>query len=384
MLIHRIKKLLLVVPGVLGIAWLFAAREGENYGIQVRKHGKVVELHKENHVIRLLARQVKRAPGIYKEFELYRRVLPIVWQNNAEITDFCGNPDAVVWEEMCLKVGVTIESRDGAVWLRKDKRVMILSDRHFIYSVTMAERFDLYFNPLVPREQDGQLILDYSRPGTVQRYTQSGLEFEMASFPEEEEAIEEYFRWYRPQLGDLVFDMGAHCGVSTYKLSKLVGTEGKVVSFEPDPLNYGMLKRNIERHGLKNVVALNIAVAGKTGELPFNCEGTIGSSLASLMMRESVGSTVMVEAVTMNDAFKRWGAPAFCKIDIEGAEIEVLATAQEALSRHPTYLALDTNHPRADGSMTDRPVEAILESYGYDVLSEAAPIMTTWARPKTA
>lgn len=383
MLIHRIKRFLLVVPGVLNLAWCFAARAGKKYGIQVRKHGKVVELHKENHVIRLGPRQVKCAPEIYKRFELYRRVLPIVRQNSLEITNFCDNSDAVVSEQMCLKLGVTIESRGGAVWLRKDKRVMILSDRHFIYSVTMAERFDLYFDPLVPREQDGLLILDYSRPGTVQRYAQSGLEFEMASFPEEEEAIEEYFRWYRPQPGDLVFDMGAHCGVSTYKLSKLVGTEGKVVSFEPDPLNYGILRRNIERHGLENVVALNIAVAGKTGELPFNCEGTIGSSLASLMLRKSVGSSAMVEAVTMNEAFKRWGAPAFCKIDIEGAEIEVLAAAQEALSRHATHFAIDTNHPQADGSLTDRPVEAILRSYGYEAFSEGKPLMTTWARPKT-
>jgi FkbM family methyltransferase len=177
--------------------------------------------------------------------------------------------------------------------------------------------------------------------------------------------------------------MGAHCGVSTYRLSKLVGVEGKVISFEPDPLNYSILKRNIERHGLKNVVAVNIAVAGKTGDLPFNCEGTIGSSLASLMLRECVGSTVMVEAITLNDAFERWGAPAFCKIDIEGAEIDALAAAQDALSRHATYLAIDTNHPQADGSMTDRKVEAILQSYGYDAISEAKPLMTTWARPKT-
>jgi hypothetical protein len=56
----------------------------------------------------------------------------------------------------------------------------------------MAERFELYFDPLVPRKQDGLMILDYSRPGTVQRYAKSGLDFEMASFPEEEEAIEEY------------------------------------------------------------------------------------------------------------------------------------------------------------------------------------------------
>lgn len=376
--------MLLVVPGVLGLAWWWVAQSGKKCNVHVQKKGRFVELRKENHVIRLLNRQVRRAPGIFERFELYRHVLPIVRRNDIEITDFCETPDAALWEEMCLKLGVTIESRDGAVRLRKDKRVMILASRHFVYCVTMAERFDLYFDPLVPVERDGLLVLDYSRPGIVQRYAHSGLEFEMASFPEEEEAIEEYFRWYRPQPGDLVFDMGAHCGVSTYKLSKLVGTEGKVISFEPDPLNYSILLRNIERHRLDNVVAVNLAVAGKKGKLPFNCEGTIGSSLTSLMLRESVGSTVVVEAVTMNDAFERWGPPAFCKIDIEGAEIEVLAAAQEALSRNATHLAIDTNHPQADGQMTDQQVESILQTYGYEVLSEAKPLMTTWARSKMA
>jgi FkbM family methyltransferase len=383
MFVSRVKRLLLVLPGVLNLAWWFAAQEGKRYGIQVHRNGNVVELRKQNHVIRVLPRNVLQASEICREFELYRRVLPIARQDDIEVTDFSANPDAANWEQLCLQRGVTIESRDSTIWLRKGARVMILSTRHFVYSVSMAERFELYFDPLVPRKQDGLMILDYSRPGTVQRYAKSGLDFEMASFPEEEEAIEEYFRWYRPKSGDLVFDMGAHCGVSTYRLSKLVGVEGKVISFEPDPLNYSILKRNIERHGLKNVVAVNIAVAGKTGDLPFNCEGTIGSSLASLMLRECVGSTVMVEAITLNDAFERWGAPAFCKIDIEGAEIDALAAAQDALSRHATYLAIDTNHPQADGSMTDRKIEAILQSYGYDAISEAKPLMTTWARPKT-
>ena len=383
MFISRVKGLLLVLPGVLNLAWWFAAQEGKRYGIQVRRNGKFVELRQQNHVIRVLPRNVREAPEICREFELYRRVLPITRQNEIEVTDFSADPDAAIWEQMCLQRGVTIESRDSTIWLRKGARVMILSTRHFVYSVSMAERFELYFDPLVPREQDGLMILDYSRPGTVQRYAKSGLEFEMASFPEEEDAIEEYFRWYRPKSGDLVFDMGAHCGVSTYWLSKLVGVGGKVIAFEPDPLNYSILKRNIERHGLDNVVAVNIAVAGKTGELPFNCEGTIGSSLTSIMLRESVGSTFMVEAVTLNDAFERWGSPAFCKIDIEGAEIDALAAAQDALSRHATYLAIDTNHPQVDGTLTDRKVEAILKSYGYDAVSEAKPLMTTWGRPKT-
>ncbi len=102
----------------------------------------------------------------------------------------------------------------------------------------------------------------------------------------------------------------------------------------------------------------------------------------SLILRESVGLTVMVEAMTLSDAFERWGVPALCKIDIEGAEVSVLAAAGEVLRRQPTNLALDTNHPQENGEMTDKAVETILQNYGYETYSEANPLLTTWARPK--
>jgi FkbM family methyltransferase len=378
-----VKRAFIEAPGVLDFAWWCSAQIGDRYGIAVRRKGDIAEIRKNDRVIRLRSRQVRRAPEICRHFELYRHVMPVAEENGVEITDFTTNPTGIFLEHLCLKAGVNIERRDDAIWLRKDRRVMILAVRHFIYCPTLAERFDLYFNPLVPREQDGLLILDYSRPGTVQRYARSGLEFEMASFPEEEEAIDEYFRWYRPRPGDLVFDLGAHCGVSTYALSRLAGSAGRVIAFEPDPLNYSILLRNIERHRLTNVLAVNVAIAGKTGQLRFNCEGTIGSGLTSAVGRESVGSTLMVDAVTLADAFEKWGVPAFCKIDIEGAEIEVLEAAKEALTGHATQLAIDTNHPQANGKLTDRPVANILRSCGYQVLSEARPLMTTWARPGT-
>ena len=78
----------------------------------------------------------------------------------------------------------------------------------------------------------------------------NGLEFELSSFPEEMEAISEYFHWYKPSPDDLIFDIGAYCGVTAYHLSRRV-PKGKVYSFEPDPINFELLKRNIERHGLR-------------------------------------------------------------------------------------------------------------------------------------
>jgi FkbM family methyltransferase len=259
--------------------------------------------------------------------------------------------------------------------------VMILAAKHLVYAFDMARNFELYFSPLIPEKREDLLVLDYSRPGIVHRYAKSGVSFEMASFPEEEDAIEEYFRWYRPKAGDLVFDIGAHCGVSSYHLSKQVGPTGRVICFEPDPVNFAILQRNVERHGLTNVRALNLAIAGESGKLAFNSEGTIGSSLQSLLLRESVGSTVTVDAITLSEAFERFGTPAFCKIDIEGAETQAIASAGHAIQESGTFFAVDTHHPKKDGTMTSQEIEYLFRSFGYDATSEACPFWTTWARP---
>jgi len=348
----------------------------------VRRAGDSVELRRGARTLRLASKHVFFARELCRSFERFEHVLPVEKNKCGTVVDFASNPNALTVARLCHSLGAWVESREGAVWLHKDVRAMILAPQHFVYVADMAKKFELYFSPLVPEERDGLLVLDYSRPGIVQRYAKSGLEFEMASFPEEDEAIEEYFKWYRPQEGDLVYDIGAHCGVSTYHLSKLVGAKGRVVCFEPDPGNFAILQRNIRRHALTNVTTVNAAISGTSGKMPFNAEGTIGSALSSLLLRESVGSTVMVDVMTIAEAFGRFGTPAFCKIDIEGAEIEAVAAAGNVIRRSKTAFALDTNHPQANGETTDKAVEVLFRNYGYEVLSETNPLLTTWARPK--
>jgi FkbM family methyltransferase len=262
---------------------------------------------------------------------------------------------------------------------------MRLSSRHFVYAPDLAQHFDRYFAPLVPEVIDGVSVMDYSSP-RLQTYAASGLQFELASFPEEESAIEGYFRWYLPQQGDTVFDIGAHCGVSTYHFSKLVGRGGRVIAFEPDPLNYSLLVRNIARHGLENVTPLKVAIAGSRGSAPFHCEGTIGSGLSRHSSRPSVGSVEVVDTITLADSFEKWGSPTLCKIDIEGAEIEVMsaAAAHQLLRQCGTHFALDTNH-FVHGSLTNTAIEGVFAACGYEVeSSKVEGMMTTWARPAAA
>lgn len=282
----------------------------------------------------------------------------------------------------CYQFGASFRNRGEYLTLRKDRRVLRLATQHFAYAPDVAKNFDLHFSPLVPREENGHLVLDFSKPGLLQTYAGSGLQFEMASLPEEADAIEGYFHWYTPQPGDTVFDVGAHCGVSSYYFSKLVGPCGKVIAFEPDPVNYSFLVRNIERHKLTNIEPVQVAISNMCGSQEFNCEGATGSGLTLQISRPCVGKVVSVETITLQEAFARWGSPQLCKIDIEGAEIAVLKAAMQFLPSTTSNFVLDTSH-LVDGSLTAEKVEAIFQDCGYETLSSNSGMKTTWARPRS-
>ncbi len=282
---------------------------------------------------------------------------------------------------LCGHTGVQLNAHQGALELVKGTKIMRIPAKHFGYAPSLAERFDSHFAMVVPFMRDGFSVVDYSAP-RLQTLAVSGLQFEMSSFPEEESATEAYFRHYSPRLGDTIFDVGAHCGVSVYYFSKAVGPSGRVIAFEPDKLNHSQLLKNIDRHGLSNVTTVRAAIAGTSGTAHFHSEGTQGSGLSRHFGRPSFLPVDMVETITLGDAFDKWGVPNFCKIDIEGAEIEALAGAQERLQRASVPLALDTSHI-VNGTRTQFEVERILQAAGYQVESaEIEGYMNTWASPK--
>lgn len=279
----------------------------------------------------------------------------------------------------CRRYKARLGFSEAGIDICKGHRAIRIATQHFVYAIDMARSFEQYFAQVVPTQANGILVADYSYPH-LQRYAKSNLEFELASFPEEEEAIESYFLWYQPSPGDVVFDFGAYCGVSAYHLSRRVGLTGKVYAFEPDEVNYRLLQKNIERHQLRNVVALQMAVSGSSGNASFCNEGTLGSCLTRQMSRATVGTIGTVPTISLQDACDRYGVPSFIKMDIEGSEIEVLRAARSFLARHSIQFVLDTNH-WVNGVRTNRAAEALFLDCGYfSESSEKYGFMTTWAR----
>ena len=61
--------------------------------------------------------------------------------------------------------------------------------------------------------------------------------------------------------GDTVLDVGAYIGTHTLAFAKQVGVGGEVYAFEPQPLSFEVLKRNIGQNVLNNVRLLNVALS---------------------------------------------------------------------------------------------------------------------------
>lgn len=120
--------------------------------------------------------------------------------------------------------------------------------------------------------------------------------------------------------GDFVLDIGAHIGYYTLIFAKLVGENGRVFAFEPDPTNFALLMRNIETNGYKNVILEQKAVSNKTGKLKLYVRQ---DDTADHRIYDSHDGrqSIEIEAIRLDDYFNNYnGKIDFIKMDIQGSE----------------------------------------------------------------
>ena len=168
-------------------------------------------------------------------------------------------------------------------------------------------------------------------------YPRDGGDFKLL-FRHESEARNELAHCVAP--GDVVLDIGAHHGLYTLLLSRLVGESGLVHAFEPHPSNVEKLRENIELNGMANVVVNELAVSKKRGVSLFNYgNSSTVSSLKELSKQRDDWHEVQTVSVDEYVRAAGVGRVSFVKIDVEGAEDWVLAGMEAILARDcPTLL----------------------------------------------
>lgn len=134
--------------------------------------------------------------------------------------------------------------------------------------------------------------------------------------------------------GMVVYDVGAHIGYMAHVLSRLVGPTGQVLAFEPDPANYAALQHNLAENRCQNVQSFHLAVSDQNGLAPF-AHFESYSLVGHLARPDTPGDATLLEVeMTSLDSWvyaRGYPAPGFLKIDVEGAEGQVLAGARRLL-----------------------------------------------------
>jgi FkbM family methyltransferase len=151
--------------------------------------------------------------------------------------------------------------------------------------------------------------------------------------------------------GDDVLDVGAHFGVFSVMMSRLVGNQGHVCSFEPTPSTHRVLSQVVNLNRCQNVSVHRLAISGENGTAAFFDTGTIASNANSLIHQDRMRSSVNVETVTLDTiCTQQCLAPRVLKIDVEGAELSVLRGGFDTLKKERPLIALSLHPPVFDNA----------------------------------
>lgn len=136
--------------------------------------------------------------------------------------------------------------------------------------------------------------------------------------------------------GDVAYDVGAHVGYLSLVMARLVGPRGRVVAFEANPDNQRSLATNFARIAPNVAEMVPTAVSDHTGIVRF---ATFGYSLVGHI--ETVDTptdahVVTTPCVTLDEYVygRSHPAPALVKVDVEGAEAQVLRGGWRLLNEH--------------------------------------------------
>lgn len=170
--------------------------------------------------------------------------------------------------------------------------------------------------------------------------------------------------------GAVVYDVGANAGIYSLLASLLAGPSGWVYAFEPLQRNLQHLRRHIALNDLQNCTVLEAAVCNEVGTRSFSAV-----AWESSMARLSPDGDIQVASTTLDNCIygeKRLRYPGIIKIDVEGAELEVLEGAHRALAEfHPTIFL------EIHGTQLHTDCRAFLTKMGYHLDEAYGQIIAT-------
>lgn len=159
--------------------------------------------------------------------------------------------------------------------------------------------------------------------------------------------------------GMTFWDIGAHIGFMSIIASRAVGPFGHVHAFEPFSGNFARLTNTIELNHVRNVVPHNLAIGDRRGSAELFIGDTTGTN--SLANKHAGKGSILVACETIDALSEQLGVPDLIKIDVEGAEVEVLLGGRQTFLRSKPTIIVEAN-------AIDR-CRAVLPGYEFKLLA---------------
>jgi FkbM family methyltransferase len=158
-------------------------------------------------------------------------------------------------------------------------------------------------------------------------------------------------------------DVGANKGDFSLIAARVMNDEGRVLSFEPSPENCGWIRKSVELNGYRSIALHELALSDFEGHVPLYLGERSGWH--SLLPGERHGESIEVAARTLDSVLADTGDAHVdvLKIDVEGAELQVLRGAERTLAEQPPRAVLLDLHPARGVDPAE--VISILARHGF-------------------
>jgi len=140
--------------------------------------------------------------------------------------------------------------------------------------------------------------------------------------------IDELYKFKSDNQEPYIIDCGSYIGTSIL-FFKDQFPNSRILAYEPDNLNYAIFKKNIENWNFNNVKIENAAIWIDNHGVNFNDDGNMSSKIAE-SNGTAVNANLKTKSVRLKDLLIE--KVDFLKIDIEGAEYEVLVDCEKSLN----------------------------------------------------
>lgn len=182
-----------------------------------------------------------------------------------------------------------------------------------------------------------------------------------------------------------VVDMGANVGGLTLRFAQAVGSKGRVIAYEPNPIVADRLRANLALNGMSHVEVLQMGVWSEPGSFTLYLPKHGNSGTASLVDTNSNegGQEVEIQTESFDSRWQACGQPEvkLVKMDIQGAETEALKGMETMIKACRPGLIIEIEGAGDNLPQRLSALAKYLSAFGYQSATHLLPAGSTETYP---